>query len=488
MSDPSFRSDPVEGPQGPPAVDVATLRAAFSGRLLTDAADMAPFLTDWRRKWTGRALAVVQPDTTDDVARAVGWCRAHRVAVVPQGGNTGLSGGATPDETGRAVVLSLARMNRVRSIDRENNTIVVEAGVTLQRLQEEAKQAGRLFPLSLAAEGTCTIGGNLASNAGGVQVLRYGNARDLCLGLEVVTAEGQVWNGLRGLRKDNTGYDLRDLFVGSEGTLGVITAAALKLFPQPAAQVAAFIAVPSPREAVGLLQAAQQRIGPALTAFELMSDTCIGLVEKHVAAARLPLAERSAWYVLLEVSDSQDEAHAQAAVEALLEGALEEGLATDAALSASLSQFKALWSLREDISESQGAEGKTVKHDISLPVSRIPDFIETTGAAIRREFPGLRLVVFGHLGDGNLHYNLSPPEGATAADAARFVGLEGALNRRVHDAVVENGGSISAEHGLGVLRRDESARYKSDVELNLMRAVKAALDPLNLMNPGKVLP
>ena len=473
-------------------MDLTQLRAAFCGRLHTEAGEMAPFLTDWRGKWTGRAIAVAQPDTAADVAAVLRWCHLHRVPVVPQGGNTGLSGGATPDTSGQALLLSLARLKRVRAVDPLNHTLEVEAGVTLQQVQDAAQEAGCLFPLSLAAEGSCTIGGNLATNAGGVQVLRYGNARELCLGLEVVTAEGELWNGLRGLRKDNTGYDLRDLFIGSEGTLGVITAAVLKLFPMPAARVAAFVAVATPEQAVGLLQLAQARLGPGLSAFELMSDTCIGLVEKHVDAARLPLAERSPWYVLLEVSQhgagGQDEAHALAALEALLEIALDRGLATDAALSASLAQFRALWALREDISESQGAEGKTIKHDISLPISHIADFIATTDAAIAREFPGLRLVVFGHLGDGNLHYNLSPPaERSRPEDAAAFVALEGPLNRLVHDAVSARGGSISAEHGLGVLRRDESARYKSPIELKLMRAIKAALDPLNLMNPGKLL-
>ena len=469
-------------------LDLSTLRAAFSGRLLTDPADMAAHLTDWRGKWTGRAIAVAQPDGTEGVAAVLQWCHARGVPVVPQGGNTGLSGGSTPDDSGRALVLSLARLNKLRAVDPVNNTIVVEAGVTLQQVQDAAREAGRLFPLSLAAQGSCTICGNLATNAGGTQVLRYGNARELCLGLEVVTVEGEVWNGLRGLRKDNTGYDLRDLFIGSEGTLGVITAAVLKLFPQPAAQVVAFVAVPSPAAAVQLLQLAQARLGSALTAFELISDTCIGLVEKHVDAARLPLAERSPWYVLLEVSDTQDEVQASTAILGLLELALERDLATDAALSASLAQFKSLWALREDISESQGAEGKTIKHDIALPISRIAEFIASTDAAIARAFPGQRMVVFGHLGDGNLHYNVSPAAGKTGPEHhAAFIALEAPMNRLVHDAVVAQGGSISAEHGLGVLRRDESARYKSAVELRLMAALKSALDPHGLMNPGKVL-
>jgi FAD/FMN-containing dehydrogenase len=468
-----------------PIDSLAALRSAFSGRLFTEADDVAPFLTDWRRKWTGRCLAVAQPDTAEGVAAVLAWCHAHRVPVVPQGGNTGLSGGATPDGSGNAVVLSLARLNRIRSLDAVNNTVVVEAGVTLQQLQDAAQEAGRLFPLSLAAEGTCTIGGNLATNAGGVQVLRYGNARELCLGVEVVTPEGELWDGLRGLRKDNTGYDLRDLYIGSEGTLGVITAATLKLFPLPAAQVAAFVAVPTPAAAVDLLQLANARLGPALTACELLSETCLGLVLKHVPAARRPLESASPWYVLLEASTTQDDDAAHEALEQLLERALEEELATDAAISTHLAQFRSLWALREDISEAQGAEGRTIKHDVALPLSALADFIERTSARVLGAYPQVRLVVFGHVGDGNLHYNVSPPTGTTDAEA--FAALEEPINRLVHDAVAACGGSISAEHGLGVLRRDESARYKSAVELKLMRRIKQALDPLGLMNPGKVL-
>ena len=466
-------------------MDLADLRAAFAGRLLADADAMAPHLTDWRRKWTGRALAVAQPDTAADVAAVLRWCFAQGVAVVPQGGNTGLSGGATPAADGRSLVLSTARLQRIRALDPIGQTITAEAGVTLQQLQDAAREAGRLFPLSLAAQGTCTIGGNLATNAGGVQVLRYGNARELCLGLEVVTADGALWDGLRPLRKDNTGYALRDLFVGSEGTLGVITAAVLKLFPLPAAQVAAFVAVPSPEAALALLALAQARLASELTAFEMLSETCLQLVLQHVDAARRPLAGPSPWYVLLEVSSAQGEQAATAAIEAVLEAALEAGHATDAALSASLAQFRSLWALREDISEAQGAAGPTIKHDIALPIGRIPAFIRDTDAALARLFPRLRLVVFGHLGDGNLHYNLSPP--AAGMDRDAFGALEAPVNRLVHDAVHAAGGSISAEHGLGVLRRDESARYKPAVELRLMQAIKQALDPLNRMNPGKLL-
>ena len=449
---------------------------------------MAPFLTDWRGRWTGRAIAVAQPDTAVDVATVMRWCHKHRVPVVPQGGNTGLSGGSVPDETGAALVLSLMRLSCVRAVDPLNNTMTVEAGCTLLQVQEIARASGRLFPLSLAAEGSCTIGGNLASNAGGVQVLRYGNARELCLGLEVVTPEGDIWDGLRGLRKDNTGYALRDLFIGAEGTLGIITAAVLKLYPLPSAQVAAFISVASPEMALRLLALAQQQLGAALTAFELLTEHCLDLVLRHMPGTRRPVAQMSPWYVLLELSDSRDEAHATQAIESLLETAMEQGLVSDAALSTSLAQFESLWALRENISESQAAEGKTIKHDISLPISRIPAFIAATDTAISQAFPGVRLVVFGHLGDGNLHYNLSPAANSRGTgQTADFLALEAPLNRLVHDAVVSHGGSISAEHGLGVLRRDESARYKSPVELKLMHAIKQALDPRGLMNPGKVL-
>ena len=464
---------------------LSTLRAAFAGRLLDEPEAMAPFLTDWRRKWTGQAMAVAQPDTAEGVAAVLRWCREHRVAAVPQGGNTGLSGGATPSSQGRNLVLSTARLQRIRAIDAVGHTLTAEAGVTLQQLQDAAREADRLFPLSLAAQGSCTIGGNLATNAGGVQVLRYGNARELCLGLEVATPDGELWSGLRELRKDNTGYDLRGLFIGSEGTLGVITAAVLKLFPRPAAQVATWVAVPSPEAALALLALAQQRLASDLTAFELISETCLQLVLQHVPSARRPLADAAPWYVLLELSSAQGEAAATSAIEGLLEAALEAGHASDAAVSASLAQFRSLWALREDISESQGAEGPTIKHDIALPIARIPAFIGATGAALARHWPELRLVVFGHLGDGNLHYNVSPPAAGMGRDA--FTALEGPVNRVVHDAVHAAGGSISAEHGLGVLRRDEAARYKTAIERRLMQAVKTALDPLNLMNPGKLL-
>lgn len=487
---PEAGSPSAGGPGGgtPPPVSVESLRGAFSGRLLTQADDMLPYLWDYRKRWQGKALAVALPDATDDVAKIVRWCRQHRVPIVPQGGNTGLTGGSVPDTSGHAVVVSLTRMNRVRALDPLNNTITVEAGCVLQRVQEAAAEAGRLFPLSLAAQGTCMIGGNLSTNAGGVHVIRYGNARELCLGLEVVTATGDVWNGLKGLRKDNTGYDLRDLFIGAEGTLGIITAAVMKLFPLPVARIAAFVAVDSPRTALRLLELGQNRLGSSLTAFELISRDSLALVLTHVPGSRLPLQTPSPWYVLLEISDLDSEEHGNEAIEAMLSAAMEAGWVTDAAVSTSIDQFHQFWALRENISEAQSAAGKNIKHDISVPISRIADFIAETDARITAAHPETRMIVFGHLGDGNLHYNVSPRDGHSDHLDESFLALEAPINRITHDAVVRFGGSISAEHGLGVLRRDESARYKQPVEIAMMRAIKAALDPDGLMNPGKVLP
>ncbi|TAG02051.1 MAG: FAD-binding oxidoreductase [Betaproteobacteria bacterium] len=459
-----------------------TLRSAFAGRLLLDDAEKAPYLTDWRSKWTGRALAVVQPDSAADVAAVVRWCIANDAAVVPQGGNTGMSGAATPDDSGRALVVSLARMNRIRDLDAINNTMTVEAGCVLQSIQEEAERNDRLFPLSLSAEGSCMIGGNLSTNAGGVGVLRFGNARDLCLGLEVVTAEGEIWNGLRGLRKDNSGYDLRDLFIGAEGTLGIITAATLKLFPLPRARLCAWASVANVDDALAILALAQQKIGARLTAFELMSNNCVDLLLEQFPALRWPTSERSAWYVLLEVSDPDGDIEANAALESVLELAFEKSLLSDAAIATNLSQTHEFWALRENMGEAQVKAGKNIKHDISVPISKFPSFIAATNALIESQFSDARMIVFGHLGDGNLHYNVSPKTGATGE---RFTQIETAINRIVHDAVDACGGSISAEHGLGVLRRNEALRYKSDVEMKLQRAIKHALDPRGIMNPGK---
>ena len=460
------------------------LRAAVgTTHVLTDG-DLSAWEIDWRRRFHGRALAVVRPGSTAEVAAVVQACRAHGTAIVPQGGNTGLVGGSVPDASGTQVLMSLTRMNRIRAIDSANLTMTVDAGCVLQTLQEAAAAQGQLYPLSQAAEGSCTIGGNLASNAGGTQVLRYGNARELCLGLEVVTAAGEVWDGLSGLRKDNTGYDLRDLFIGSEGTLGIITGATLKLYPQPAAVMTALAALPTLAAAVQLLQLAQARLGSGLTGFEVMGELALGLVRKHFKQLAQPLSSAS-WMVLLEQSDNEGESHARSQFEGLLETALEAGLISDAAVAESIEQSNAMWHLRESIPLAQVEEGPNIKHDIALPVSAVPAFVVATDAALAAAFPGIRFVNFGHLGDGNLHYNVQAPEGVAAADFLRE--QEHAVNTVVYDAVTRHGGSISAEHGIGVLKREELVERKSPVALSLMRAIKAALDPQNLLNPGRVL-
>ncbi|MFO1294112.1 MAG: FAD-binding oxidoreductase [Rubrivivax sp.] len=463
---------------------LAGLRAAVGAAQVLTEGDLSAWELDWRRRWRGRALAVVRPGSTAEVAAVVRLCAAAATPIVPQGGNTGLVGGGVPDASGKQVLLSLARMQRVRALDAANLTLTVEAGCVLRAAQQAAADAGLLLPLSLAAEGSCTIGGNLATNAGGTAVLRWGNARELCLGLEVVTAAGEVWDGLSGLRKDNTGYDLRDLFIGSEGTLGVITAATLKLAPQPAAVTTALAACASPAACVRLLALARARLGAALTGFELMGRFALELVARHFPRLPQPLPD-APWTVLLEASDIEGEAEARRRFEALLAAAAEAGCVDDAVVAASLAQSQALWQLRESIPLAQAAEGLNVKHDIALPVSAIPEFVARTGAALQARWPGVRLVTFGHLGDGNLHYNVQAPAGD---DAARFLAeQEPAVNRLVYDALAPFGGSISAEHGIGALKRDELAARKSPVALALMRAVKAALDPQGLLNPGRVL-
>jgi FAD/FMN-containing dehydrogenase len=452
--------------------------------LLTEEPDIAGYLTDWRRRFTGKALAVVRPGSTEEVAAVVRLCQESRIPIVPQGGNTGLVLGSVPDASGTAIVLSLQRLNRVRATDPVNNTITVEAGCILQQVQQAAFDADRLFPLSLAAEGSCTIGGNLAVNAGGTAVLRYGNTRELCLGLEVVTAQGDIWNGLRGLRKDNTGYDLRDVFIGSEGTLGIITAAVMKLYPRPKAQVTALAAMESPDQALALLNIARKRCGATLTGFELMSDVCLALVHQHFPQLAHPFDAAHAQYVLMELSDSESEEHAHVALEQVMSEATALDLVQDAVIASSIAQSKALWSLREHISLAQAQEGKNIKHDVSLPISAIGEFLHATDALLQQRFPGCRMVTFGHLGDGNLHYNVSAP--ANVPDE-EFINSQPAVNEVVHDSVHQFGGSISAEHGLGALKRDEIRRYKSSVEMQLMQSIKTALDPLGLMNPGKIL-
>ncbi len=449
-----------------------------------DDTDTAAFLTDWRRRFTGKALAVVRPASTTEVAAIVKLCNEYRIPIVPQGGNTGLVLGSVPDQSGNAIVLSLTRLNRVRAIDTVNNTMTVEAGCILQKIQETAQEAGRLFPLSLAAEGSCTIGGNLSTNAGGTGVLRYGNSRELCLGVEVVTAKGDIWNGLRGLRKDNTGYDLRDLFIGAEGTLGIITAAVIKLFPQPKARLTSLAAMQTPENALQLLSIAQAQCGAALTGFELMSDFCLQLVAKHYPQMRLPFPQAYPQYVLLEISDNESEAHAESLLESVVTLALEKQSIEDAVVASSLSQSRDLWNLREHIPLAQAEEGINIKHDVSVPISAIADFVRETDAQLQTHFAGCRMVTFGHLGDGNLHYNVSPPENTSDRE---FLERQSEINHLVYDNAHRYGGSISAEHGLGSLKRDEVKRYKSEIEMNMMRAIKHALDPSNLMNPGKVI-
>ncbi len=440
---------------------------------------------DWRGREHGKALCVVRPGTTAEVSAVVKTCALAGAAMVPQGGNTGLVMGSTPDTSGREVVINLQRMNKVRHIDPANATLTAEAGCILQHVQQAADHAGFLFALSLASEGSCTLGGNLASNAGGTQVLRYGNTRDMCLGLEVVTAQGDVWSGLSGLRKDNTGYDLRHMFIGSEGTLGIITAATMKLFPKPAAQRTAWAAVPSVQAAVDLLGMAQQQLGAGLTGFEMMSQTALGLVARHFPTLQVPLWQDAPYCVLIELSDTESDAHAEHRLEQLLGAALEKQVASDVVIAQSLAQSRELWQVRESISSAQAAEGLNIKHDISLPVSAIAEFVKQTDVALAYALPGVRVVNFGHLGDGNLHYNIQCPEGA---DAAEFLKAhEPAVNDMVYKAVMSFGGSVSAEHGIGRLKVDSLPQYKDPVALQLMRNIKQALDPQKLMNPGRVL-
>ena len=467
-----------------PQALLTALRSLLGDAQVLTEGDLSAWELDWRRRWRGKALAVVRPGSTAEVAAVVRACAAAGVSIVPQGGNTGLVGGGVPDPSGTQLLLSLQRMNRIRALDSANLTLTAEAGCVLQVVQQAAREAGLLFPLRLAAEGSCSIGGNLATNAGGTQVLRWGNARELCLGLEVVTAQGDVWDGLGGLRKDNTGYDLRDLFIGSEGTLGIITAATLKLAPQPAAVTTALAACNSLQDCVTLLHRARARLACGLTGFEVMGRFALALVARHFPALPQPLPDAE-WTVLLEQSDAEGETAARERLEALLGAAIEAGEVQDAVVAESLAQAQALWHLRESIPLAQAEEGLNIKHDISLPISRIPAFVRQTDALLQRQFPGVRLVNFGHLGDGNLHYNVQAPAGV---DAAAFLAAhEATMNRLVFDALAPHGGSFSAEHGIGALRCGEMAARKHPVALALMRRIKQALDPQGLMNPGRVL-
>jgi FAD/FMN-containing dehydrogenase len=446
-----------------------------AGNVLTEPGDTKPYFTDWRRQFSGTAECVVRPANTDEVSRVVALCARESVAVVPQGGNTGLVGGSVPGGTGRQIVLSLSRMNRVRNLDALDNTVTVEAGCVLAAVQAAAAAAGRLFPVSLAAEGSCQIGGNLSTNAGGVNVLRYGMARDQVLGLEVVLPDGRIWNGLRALRKDNTGYDLKQLFLGAEGTLGVITAAVLRLHPKPTATATAWIAVESPRAAVELLSKLRERLGDLLSAFELISRNCLEAVVTHAPGTQDPLAAVHPWYVLAELADSGEQAVLRERVERALFECAEQGALQDAALAQSDSQAKSLWRIRELIPEAQFTN---VKHDVSVAVSKTPQLIERAEQALHAAFPDVHPFIFGHVGDGNLHYNVGPES---------LMPQRAAVNRIIYDAVSALGGSISAEHGLGQLKREEIRAHKSPLEMELMRTLKNALDPKGLMNPGKVL-
>jgi FAD/FMN-containing dehydrogenase len=444
---------------------------------------LAPYLAEQRGRFTSEAPFVVRPANTEEVATAVKLCRDAGAAIVPQGGNTGLVAGAVSFAKDNAVLLSLGRMNRVRKVDAADYSITVEAGCILQQVQEVAAQADRLFPLSLGAEGSCQIGGNLSTNAGGVHVLRYGTARDLVLGLEVVLPDGRIWNGLRALRKDNTGYALKHLFVGAEGTLGIITAACLKLFPRPAETEVAFVAVRDPAAAVELLARARAATGDRVNAFELIPRIGLDFALKHVAGIEDPLDAANDWYVLVELASGRADGSLRDSLEEFLATAIEDGLVSDAALAANERQAQAFWAIREGIVEAQKFEGGSIKHDVSVAVSKTPEFIARATKLVAEMVPGIRPVPFGHVGDGNIHFNLSQPEGA---DREAYLDRWEEVNRAVHELIVAMGGSISAEHGIGHLKATENAHFKSEVEMDLLRRVKQALDPDNLMNPGKV--
>jgi FAD/FMN-containing dehydrogenase len=473
-------------PLNPPSADLLAQLAAIvgPGHALTDPADQDGFLTEWRDLYTGRTPMVLRPGSTAEVAAIMALAHEARVAVVPQGGNTGLVGGQIPFESGTELVLSLSRLNRIRHVDTTGSHMIAEAGVTLLSAQQAAESAGRMFPLSLASEGSCQIGGVLAANAGGVNVLAYGNARQLALGLEVVLADGRVIEGLRALKKDNTGYDLRDLIIGSEGTLGIITAASLKLFPRPAERATAFCGLASIDAVAALFQRAERASGGALTAFEFMDRTGLGMVLDHAAGTRDPLGSAHPWYVLLELSGGRDDGSTAVLLEAILAEAAEDGVIADATLATSLAQSQALWRLRESLSEAQKPAGGSIKHDISVPIAAIPRFIRQAAPLVERICPGARPVPFGHFGDGNVHYNVSQPVGM---DKAAYLALWHVMADAIHGLVGELDGSISAEHGIGRLKRDDLAATKSAVEMDVMRAIKAALDPRGVLNPGKVV-
>ncbi|MBR0696758.1 FAD-binding oxidoreductase [Bradyrhizobium lablabi] len=447
---------------------------------VTDAADIAPYVTEERDLFHGRSPLVLRPGSTAEVAAICRLATERRIALVPQGGNTGLVGGQTPHNG--EVVVSMRRMDKIRDLDIESNTMTCEAGVVLQVAQQRAADVDRLFPLSLGAEGSCTIGGNLSTNAGGTTALAYGVAREMALGLEVVLADGRVLNALSKLKKDNTGYDLRNLFIGAEGTLGIITAATLKLFPKPRAIETAYVGLKSPAAALKLLSISRDEAAGALTSFELLADIAVDFSIRHGIEIRDPLTSKHPWFVLMELSSSREDA--RDTLEAILAKGMEDGIVDDAVIAANLSQRQAFWKLRDEMSAAQKPEGGSIKHDISVPVAAVPAFIEEANAAVVKLIPGSRPVPFGHLGDGNIHYNVSQPVGGDAAD---FLARWHDVNALVFEIVLRMGGSISAEHGIGVLKREELPEVKDKVAIELMRSIKAMLDPLGIMNPGKVL-
>ncbi len=452
--------------------------------LLTEPSEMAPFLEEERGLYHGAARFVVRPGSTAEVAEVVKICAAEGVAIVPQGGNTGLCGGAAPDTSGQQVILSLSRMNKIRTIDPVNFTMTVDAGVVLQTIQQKADDAGCFFPLSLGAEGSCQIGGNISTNAGGSGVLRYGNTRELVMGLEVVLPDGQIWDGLRILRKDNTGYDLKHLFIGGEGTLGIVTAAVLKVYPKPQDIQSAFCALADLDSALKLLSRARAATGDQVTAFELVGRSGLELDLEHVPGVSDPFDAPYDWYVLIELSTSRPNAGLQESLETLLGEAIEAGEVMDAVLANSLEQRLGLWRIREGVPEAQKRAGGSIKHDVSVPTSSVPEFIRRATEGVLAAMPDARVIPFGHVGDGNIHFNLSQPKGA---DKQAFLTRWEEMNRIVHDIVVDLRGSISAEHGIGQLKKGELAHYKASLELDIMRKIKAALDPKGLMNPGKIL-
>lgn len=455
-----------------------------AANVLTSAEDQAPYLTEWRDLYQGVTPMVLRPGTTDEVSTVMAYAYENDLKVVPQGGNTGLVGGQIPQETGDEIVLSLSRMNRVRDVDPDGFTITAEAGVILEALQNEAEKADRLFPLSLGAQGSCQIGGNISTNAGGTAVLAYGNTRDLVLGLEVVLPTGEIWNGLRTLRKDNTGYDLKQLFIGGEGTLGIITAAALKLFPKPKKLEAAFIGLSGPHAALKLFSMAKAQAGPVLTGFEIMPRVGVEFCLRHLDGARDPLEGKHAWYILMELSSGSEAFPVRDLMESILGEAFEADLVEDAAFAQNLTQVQDFWHIRHGMSEVQKAEGGSIKHDVSVPVASIPQFLDRAISAVEAFAPGCRPVPFGHLGDGNIHFNVSQPVGA---DKDQYLAQWDEMNALVHGIVDEFGGSISAEHGIGRLKKKLLSSVKSDIELDLMRRIKTAFDPKGLLSPDRVL-